>query len=172
MKKLNLESLGDVQVNSMVMDRFSISAVTKTIFDVVLKSNPEELVYTDSDSVDNRKKVIAYDTVANKTAFTFDTELGDSDIILEIKQHIIKYLVEEHSKDGYFGVLADVVVFYADGRYHTEPNTIFSIKNEYVDKDINRIVYNPSHEVCALTTSGELIPICKEDFFDIGILVK
>lgn len=173
MKRLNLEYLGELELNSMVIDRFLISVVTntETITGVIFKTMPDKLVFNDSDCIDDIKKVIVYDTVSNKEAFAFESEDCDN-IVLGLKQNIVKYLAKEYSKEGYSETLVDVIVFQADGCYHTETNSIICIKDEYTDKDINRIVYNPSNEVCALTTSGELVPICQEDFFDIGILVK
>lgn len=154
MKKLNLECLGSLQLTKEVIDRFSVSVTGTTI---------------SSKALNYVKKVLVYDVHKDELAFTFESEGNDNDISLEVKQNIVKYLACEYSKQGYHGVLVNVTVFYADNSYHTEPNTIFFIKDTYVNSGICKVFYDASGKFCVMTSSS-ILHVCREDFFDIGIL--
>lgn len=169
MKKLIVENLGSIQLNKEILDRFSISIINKVITGVAINQDSTELIYADSVDLDGPRKVLVYDTEKNVQAFKFETEGDDYDIILEIKERIVGYLNEEYTKEGYFGVLVDVSVVYGDGSYHTEPDTIMFIKNDYANKG-DEIVFDSRGKILLTSKLGRMIPICKEDLFSVGII--
>lgn len=169
MKKLSLEILNDLQLSNGIIDRFLMSVVTKRIHDAIFNSDVTELIYSESEDLKDYHEVLVHDTYKDTPAFNFETE--KENVVIEIKKKIVEYLGKEYSKEGYTGVVVDVVVLYADGCYHTEPNTIYCIRNEYLDKDIEKIVYDCDNKVYGLTSSKDKIFLSKEDIKDIGILM-
>lgn len=169
MKKLSLEILNDLQLSNGIIDRFLMSVVTKRIHDAIFNSDVTELIYSESEDLKDYHEVLVHDTYKDTPAFNFETE--KENVVVEIKKKIVEYVSNEYSKEGYTSVVVDVVVLYADGAYHIEPNTIYCIKNEYLDKGIEKIVYDCDNKVYGLTSSKNKVFLSKEDIKDIGILV-
>ena len=168
MKKWSLENLESIELLQKFIERFSVSITSTTLSGAIFNSDSTELILMDTENLDCERKVMVYDTVTEETAFTFESEGDDLDIITEIKKNIVIYLDEMYSKEGYIGGLVDTMVVQIDGCYNIEPNTIVFIKDKY--KDIVKLIHLPDNKINAETLSGEVINISKDDFIDVGIL--
>ena len=171
MKKLDLQNLNELQISPNVMDKFRISIKSKALSDVFFDSEINQFVVTEVQQLESKKVFVDYICKdEDDEVISFESDEDDVEIMSRVKQSIVKYLDSLYSKKGYMGVLLDTVVLQSDGSYHIEPDTIVFVKEEYTNRDLARIVYEPNNTIHLVDSSNESVKITNKDFVDIGLV--
>lgn len=162
----NLKETKNIEILNQLLKRFNISTSENNKNEVLinLEDKNKSLTFLS----EPKDALYVYDTETNKLAVT----IKEYNIADDIISHIVNYIDDFYKDLGYGAITITSIIMQIDGCYHTEPNTIVFVKNEFLDKDIDSIVYLPDNRVIAVSeNNNEEFIFDKDSFISPGMYI-
>ncbi|MBQ8998171.1 MAG: hypothetical protein IJ086_05710 [Clostridium sp.] len=163
---MNLIERKNLQITSQLIGRFNISTSKDNVNEVEI-------------NLDNDEKSFRFITNESDKLYIYDKETDNLEITIEnfntaedIIKHLICYIDKYYRERDYSPIETTCMFIQADGCYHTEPNSVVFVKNEFALKNIDSIVFLPDNRVIAVSESKEEFIFDKDSYISSGMYLE